>query len=169
MKYGYIHGENRFFFILPILDVFTRLVVNYHIGLRCLATDLVFTLKYALCKYNVEQECLIIRTDRGTQMTSNLFLEYVSDQGEEKLIHELIPPATPNKNAHIEAFNSILEIEFLQVFYFGTYGQAYGETVNFIDKYNHQRIHGSLGNKTPDEIYQLYCKGENTGVGEVNL
>ncbi|MCP3923183.1 MAG: hypothetical protein GY714_11425 [Desulfobacterales bacterium] len=27
-------------------------------------------------------------------------------------MHELIPPATPNKNAHIEAFYSILEIEF---------------------------------------------------------
>jgi hypothetical protein len=31
---------------------------------------------------------------------------------EEKLMHEFIPVRTPNKNAHIESFFSILELEF---------------------------------------------------------
>ena len=164
LKYGYIHGENRFFFILAILDVYSRLIVNYYVGLQCKGKDLVFTLEIGIERYKVDKEVLIIRSDNGSQMTSKVFMEYVEGYGEEKLIHELIPPATPNKNAHIEAFNSILEIEFLQVRYFNSYGQAYEETVDFIDIYNNERIHGSLNYMTPMEVCYLYHKG-----GELNL
>ncbi len=52
------------------------------------------------------------------------------------IIHKLIPPPTPNKNVHVEAFNSILEMELMQVRYFDSYSQAYEETVEFIHKYN---------------------------------
>jgi len=38
LKYGYIHGEERSYFILIIIDVFVRYVVNYHIGITELGT-----------------------------------------------------------------------------------------------------------------------------------
>ena len=78
LKYGYIHGANRFFFILAIIEVFTRFIVNYHIELRCTGKDLVITLKNAMRKYiSNESEILVIRSDNGTQMTSKAFMEYV--------------------------------------------------------------------------------------------
>lgn len=40
-KYGYATGENRFFFVMPILDVCDRSVVDFHIGLSCEAADAV--------------------------------------------------------------------------------------------------------------------------------
>jgi len=97
--------------------------VNYYIGLRCTCKDLVFTLNNAIKDYRVfNKDQLIIRSDNGSQMTSNVLIKNVDKFGKDQLLHELIPPATPNKNAHIEAFNSILEIEFLQPRYFMTYG-----------------------------------------------
>lgn len=33
VKYGYIASENRFFFIMPIIDVFDRCIIDYYIGL----------------------------------------------------------------------------------------------------------------------------------------
>lgn len=39
IKYGYIAGENRFFFIQTILDVYDRMVVDYHIGLSCTGAE----------------------------------------------------------------------------------------------------------------------------------
>lgn len=168
LKYGYIHGEDCFYFMLIIIDVFTRYVVNYHIGLRCTGRDLVLTLNRAINKYKVNTSQLIIRSDNGTQMTSNVFIDNIQNYKNE-VIHELIPPATPNKNAHIEAFNSILEIEFLQVMYFNTYGQAYTETVEFIHKYNTLRIHGSLKWKTPYEALDIYLKGGDLGIKPVKL
>ncbi len=169
LKYGYIHGENRFFFILPIMDIFTRLIVNYYIGLRCTGKDLVFAVNTALDAYKLDRGSLVIRSDNGTQMTSKSFMEYVGSFGSEKLIHELIPPATPNKNAHIEAFNSILEVEFLQVRYFMSYGQAYEETVDFVERYNNERIHGALNYITPQEAYISYYNGCSSNLKEVRV
>ncbi len=170
LKYGFIHGENRFFYILAIIDVFMRLIVNYYIGLRCTGKDLVFTLNNAIREYKIfNKDQLVIRSDNCSQMTSNIFIKNVNDIGEDQLIHELIPPATPNKNAHIEAFNSILEIEFLQPRYFMTYGQAYLETTEFMEFYNSSRIHGSLNNRTPIEIFESFKRGEELNISAIKV
>ncbi len=170
LKYGYIHGENRFFYMLAIIDVYMRLIVDYYVGLRCSGKDLVFTLNNALEKHKIMgREQLVIRSDNGSQMTSNVFINNIRKYDETQIIHELIPPATPNMNAHIEAFNSIFEIEFLQPRYFNTYAQAYKETTEFMDFYNTKRIHGSLKNRTPMEVLASFNNGENLGVAEVRL
>jgi putative transposase len=170
LKYGFIHGENKFFYILVIIDVYLRLVVNYYVGLRCSGKDLVFTLNNAIQKFGIlNKEQLIIRSDNGPQMTSNVFIDNIETYGEDQLLHELIPPATPNKNAHVEAFNSILEIEFLQPRYFMTYGQAYAETIEFMEFYNANRIHGSLKNRTPIEVFELFKIGEALNIPEIKL
>jgi len=73
LKYGYIAGENRFFFILSIIDVFDRSIVGYHIGLACEARDAAITLKNALLKrqlYEAEKKPAI-RSDNGPQFISN--------------------------------------------------------------------------------------------------
>lgn len=170
LKYGFIHGENRFFYILAIIDVYTRLIVNYYIGLRCTGKDLVFTLNNAIREYKrFHNDRLIIRSDNGSQMTSDVFVKNAESFGEDRLIHELIPPATPNKNAHVEAFNSILEIEFLQPRYFMTYGQAYQETTEFMEFYNTARLHGSLKYRTPMEVFESFKKGEVVDIPEIKV
>ena len=159
IKYGYIHGENRFFFVLAFLDIFHREVVDYHIGLSCKSGDLKLTLQNALIKKGIKADNnLIIRSDNGTQMTSFMFQEYISKLS--ILDHEFIPPATPNKNAHVESFFSILEREHLQIHYFKTYQEAYRETLEFIENYNTKRIHGSLSYKTPYEVAEAFKNGE---------
>jgi putative transposase len=170
LKYGFIHGENRFFYILVIIDVYMRLIVNYYVGLRCTGKDLVFTLNNAIKEYKVfNKDQLVIRSDNGSQMTSTVFIENANKFGEDELLHELIPPATPNKNAHVEAFNSILEIEFLQPRYFKTYGQAYLETTEFMEFYNTSRLHGSLKNRTPMEVFESFKKGEALNIPEIKV
>ncbi|MGR3317783.1 MAG: transposase [Candidatus Anammoxibacter sp.] len=168
LKYGYIHGEERFYFILIIIDVFLRYVVNYHIGLSCTGKDLVLSLNRAIEDHKPDGDQLVIRSDNGSQMTSKAFIENIKDY-ENEVIHELIPTATPNKNAHVEAFNSILEIEFLQVRYFNNYSQAYEETVEFIHKYNTERIHGSLKWQTPSEAREIYLGGGDLGIKKIRL
>ena len=64
---------------------------------------------------------LVIRSDNGTQMTSHQFRKYVEGLG---IHHEFTPFSCPEKNAHIEAFFSLYEIEFLQTRYFRTLREA---------------------------------------------
>lgn len=154
---------------MPIIDVYLRLIVAYHIGTTCKASDLNFTLNNAISKYCQYVNQLIIRTDNGSQMISNIFANNIKKHKGIDLIHERIPIATPNKNAHIESFNSILEVEFLQVMFFENYSQAYSETVNFITHYNNERIHGSLKYKTPSEVFELYKKGISIDIKDISL
>lgn len=145
LKYGYVEGERRFFFILAFIDVFFRRVVGVHVGLRCQAGNLRNTLARAILAEGITAENdLVIRSDNGPQMTSVELSRWLA-QLEEKLSHEFIPIRTPNKNAHIESFFSILELEFLSVTYFKSFKEAYERTHNFIRFYNQERLHGSIG------------------------
>lgn len=53
IKYGYIAGEDRFFYVLSIIDVYDRMVVDYHIGLNCEGSDAAITLQRALMRRNL--------------------------------------------------------------------------------------------------------------------
>lgn len=169
IKYGFIHGENRFFFLMAIIDVYLRYIVGFHIGLRCLGSDLVRTLKLAIHEMELgDLNSLVIRMDNGPQMTSNAMFNYASKNAN-KLIHELIPVQTPNKDAHIESFYSILETECFQVSVFNNYLEGYQVTYDFIQFYQTERIHGSLGNRTPAECLKLYREGGLTGIKNIRL
>ncbi|WP_081316983.1 integrase core domain-containing protein [Clostridium tyrobutyricum] len=53
IKYGYIQGEDKFFYMLNIIDIFDRIIVDYHMGFHCEAKDAAALLKYALMKRNL--------------------------------------------------------------------------------------------------------------------
>jgi putative transposase len=55
IKYGYIPGENRYFYVCGFIDVFTRQVIDFHIGLRCTAEDILATLRRALQVRSIER------------------------------------------------------------------------------------------------------------------
>jgi putative transposase len=149
LKYIWIHGESRWCFLLAFIDVYSKKVTGYYLGKSCKAGDLIFTLDQALRSEGIAKDhSLIIRSDNGPQMSSNRFHFYLK-RLEQKLTHEFIPPRTPNRNAFIEAFNSILEIEVLQVRYFRNFREVYETIVEFIEFYNTRRLHGSIKNLSP--------------------
>ena len=149
LKYGYIHGEQRHFFVLAMIDVFSKKVVGFFIGKSCRSGDLIFTLKQALQAESITVDHqLKIRSDNGPQMSSNQFHFYLAKL-EQKLSHEFIPPRTPDRNAYIESFFSILENELLKESYFETFKDAYKAVCEFIEFYNMRRLHGAIGYQSP--------------------
>jgi putative transposase len=149
LKYIWIHGENRWCFFLGFIDVYTKKITGWYVGKTCKAGDLVFTLNQAIKSEDINSDHpLTIRSDNGPQMSSNKFYFYLKNL-EKKLTHEFIPPRSPDKNAFIESFNSILETEVLKVQYFRNFEEVYASMVRFINFYNNRRIHGSIGNLSP--------------------
>jgi len=90
IKYGYIAGEDRFFYVLSIIDIYDRMVVDYHIGLSCEGSDAAITLQRALMHRNLyeKEDKPVIRTDNGPQFISHAF---ESRCEELKVEHERIP------------------------------------------------------------------------------
>ena len=160
IKYGYIHGEDKYFFFLGFIDVYSRKLLSYYTGTSCTGKDMAFTLDQALKNNNLlDENKLTIRSDHGTQMKSHAFRGYVESQ-ELNLEHEFIPPSTPNKNAHIESFNSIFETEFLQVSFFKSMRDVYTKVGRFVNHYNSYRVHSSLKYHCPNVAEKKILQGK---------
>ncbi|MCQ6564123.1 IS3 family transposase [Paenibacillus mendelii] len=159
IKYGYIAGERRHFYLASIIDVFDRAIVAYHRGKACSTSDILKVVQKAILKRNIHEQAhkLVIRTDNGPQFISKAFYAYCEQADVE---HERIPNKTPNKNAYIESFHSILEKECYLRNCFERYEEAFAEVDRFIRYYNNDRIHGSLKDWPPKEYLRLVTSGE---------
>ena len=153
IKYGYIAGEKRFFYLMAIIDVYDRVIVDYHIGLSCEGIHAAHILERALWKRKLtnSQTRPVIRTDNGPQFISHAFEEACKKLSIE---HERIPPKTPNLNAHIESFHSILEKNCYAINEFTSYTEAYQVVTEFIDFYVNRYLHGSLNDMPPAEFHK---------------
>ncbi|WP_324603688.1 IS3 family transposase [Paenibacillus curdlanolyticus] len=157
IKYGYVAGQRRHFYLASIIDVFDRAIVAYHRGKACSKDDIILTLQKALLKRSEHGPISpVIRTDNGPQFTSHAFHAFCETAGIE---HERIPNQTPNKNAYIESFHSILERECYQRNCFENYEEAFKEVDRYLHYYNWDRIHGSLNDWPPSEYLRLVMQG----------
>lgn len=162
IKYGYVTSSRRFFYVASAIDVFDRTIVGHYRGLTCEANQITKMLQKAFLKrviyqHQDTQQTLIIRTDNGPQFISKHFEEFLSDQ---KVEHERIPPKSPNLNAYIESFHSVLERECFAPNEFVTFQQAFDTVDEYIKFYNERRYHGSLKDDTPKEYYQKWLQGQ---------
>ncbi|SMC07979.1 Transposase InsO and inactivated derivatives [Sulfobacillus thermosulfidooxidans DSM 9293] len=159
ITYVYIAGEDRFLYLQAIIDVCDRMIIAYHMGLHCQATDVVRTLKHAVMQRQSEwQTPPVLRTDNGPQFIAEAFETACAAYG---LEHERIPVATPNKNAFIESWHAQLERECLTQ-EFATYGEAYAAITRWIAFYNQDRLHGSLEFWSPATMRQRVAGGQAT-------
>ena len=153
LKYGYITGTDEFFFQLSLIDVFDKNVISYHLGQSCKAVDACRILKDALAKRKLTKgmDLPVIRTDNGPQFVSKLFGDTCKSLG---LKHQRIPVKTPNMNAHIESFYSILGRDCYNINEFMSYIQVFKVVSEYMNYYNNRFRHGSLGDISPADYYQ---------------
>lgn len=153
LKYGYIHGTKQFFFQISVIDAFDKTVIDSHIGLTAKARDAIRVVKNAVRKRNIKKtDQLVLRSDNGPQFRAEAFSKAMDKLG---IIHEKIPIKTPNMNAYIESFHSILEDECYSRYEFNTFAEAYEAISEYLDYYNNRRRHGSLNYMTPAAFYRL--------------
>lgn len=147
IKYGYVAGRDRFFFVFSIMDVFDRVIVAYYRGDVCEAKHTCQALGRAIESRLQSGDAMpVIRTDNGPQFVSALFGDTCESW---EMYHERIPPKTPNMNAYIESFHSLMERDLMSKETFETMEDAYAAIDRYMDFYNNRRMHGSLKRKAP--------------------
>ena len=88
----------------------------------------------------------MIVSDNGTELTSNAVLAWCGDVGIEWYY---IAPGRPTQNRFVESFNGRMRDELLNETLFFTIGQARTILARWVDDYNTERPHSSLGYATP--------------------
>ncbi len=153
LKYGYLHQKQSFFYQISIIDIFDRTIVESHLGLSAKALDAARIVTIAAQKRHIKPGQLTIRSDNGPQFRAKKFVETLYQLG---ITHERIPVNSPNLNAYIEAFHSILEDECYSRNEFEHFQEAYESVTAYVDYYNHRRRHGSLGCIAPMTYYHKH-------------
>ena len=83
-----------------------------------------------------------LRLDNGSELTSIAFTEWCERQ---KIELHFIQPGKPDQNAFIERFNKTYRQEVLDAYLFDSLEQVRQITETWLQEYNHERPHDSLG------------------------
>lgn len=147
----YLHVEGwGWFYLISILDDFSRKILAWKLQTSMTGEDFTEVLEMAcelagLNKNNMPN----LVSDRGPALVSEVLAEYLAEKG---IYHILASPYHPQTNGKIERYHKSLKSEVkLQVY--GTPSALEEEIDKFINKYNQNRYHESLGNVTPDDVY----------------
>ena len=91
-------------------------------------------------------ENVVIRSDNGSQFIAQDVREYLGLIGVDQ---EFTHVATPEENAHIEAYHGTLKRDIFDRFEYRNFGEIEAILKRYVEFYNHIRLHGLLGKITP--------------------
>jgi transposase InsO family protein len=149
IKYIWVQGEQRNYYLLSIEDVYSRKILSWIFKRSIRKKDIVDMLKRLHHKQNIKG--VIIRNDNGPQFIAHVvrnFLRTVEVQ------QEFTHPGTPEENSYIEAFHSILQKLLCDKTEFSSYYDAKLALERFMKFYNEERWHRSIGFVTPEAKWQ---------------
>lgn len=156
IKYVYIHGEGRNAYLLSLLDVFTRRILRYVFKTSIKQQDVVRMLGAMLDTYPAEG--ITLRNDNGSQFIAASVRAFLKERG---VFQEFSHVSTPEDNAYIEAFHSLLEREVIARYEFDSFYHAERTLSNYYRFYNEKRLHSALNYKTPMQIWNQFFKEQN--------
>lgn len=87
-----------------------------------------------------------LRVDNGPEFAGSVMAAWADSHGVEL---EFIQPGKPTQNSYIERFNRTYREEVLDLYVFNSLSEVRQVTEDFINEYNEERPHESLGNLTP--------------------
>jgi putative transposase len=108
IKYVRVHGKGRNAMVVNFVDLFHREWLPFHVGWTIRKGDLVRMLGdiFGDVPLAATGLHLVIRTDNGSQFIA---IDVATWMGQMGISHEFIHPATPEENAHVESFHSVMQ------------------------------------------------------------
>jgi transposase InsO family protein len=144
IKYVWVQGDNRWYYQLAIMDVFSRMIIAWIFQSSVKQTDVIAMMRHLDLKYGLKG--VIIRNDNGSQFIAHKVRQALQDlEAKQEFTHV----ATPEENAYIESFHSIQQRELMDRFTFNSFYEAKEHIRKYMRWYNNKRRHGALGNSTP--------------------
>ena len=136
-----------YMYLVAIIDLYSRFVVNWSLSNTMLASWCVDCFNEAIQEYGIPE---IFNTDQGSQFTSNQFSQAVIDSGA-KLSMDGKGRATDN--AFIENLWKMLKYEDIYLKAYEDGLSLYKGIAQYFYDWNFNRRHSSIKNKYPAELF----------------
>jgi putative transposase len=152
-------GDDGWGHLVAVIDCCDRELVGYEFALRGRARE---------AERAIEQACInrfgtlrpvgptpVVRSDNGLVFQSERFRRACRDY---RLTQEFITPYTPEQNGLVERFFRSLKEECVWQHSFRNFDEARKAVTKWIDWYNQERPHQSLGYQSPAEFRARYAE-----------
>ena len=148
----YIRMNGGFMYLAAIIDWHSKAILSYKLSNSIDSSLVTDVLSDALGKYPAPQ---IFNSDQGSQYTSHEHIQLlesnnikISMNGKGRTIDNII----------IERFFRTLKYNYIFINDFGTVKELKDGISNYMDKYNNQRFHSSIGYRKPMNVYLNYLQ-----------
>jgi len=144
-------------FLVLVTDCYTRRIVGWTLERRSRACEWISALRMALELQGLttKEACrqLVVRSDNGSQPCSKKFVEYLGKMG---VRGEYTGYNAPDDNAYVERVIRTVKEEEIWPNVYETLSEARACLEAYMNYYNQERIHSSLGYRTPNEVAAAY-------------
>lgn len=150
----YLYCLDRFYYIVMIMDVYSRRILGYSIADNMRAENTLAALKMALSLRGISNynHRLIHHSDKGSQYVSDIYTDTLRDYGIEISMCDEV-----YENTHIERLNDTIKNQYLNRRNIANEHQLKGEITKTMETYNTKRPHQSLNDRTPI-AFEAYLK-----------
>jgi len=151
IKYIWVAGEKRNYYLLTILDVYSRMAIEQILQSSIKKIDVINLFRRINQRFSIKG--VTVRNDNGSQFIANDVKRFlVSSEAKQEFTHI----ATPQENSYIEAFHSIVQTEVVDRFDFLSYYEAKHTFRKHLQWYNNERKHGQIGRITPQQKWNTH-------------
>jgi transposase InsO family protein len=146
MDVSYLNIAGTFYYLLSILDGYSRYIVHWEIRESMTEADVEIILQRARERFPEAKPKII--TDNGPQFVARDFKEFIRVSG---MCHVKTRPFYPQSNGKIERWHQSLKSECIRPMTPLSLEDAKRIVTQFVDYYNHARLHSAIGFVAPDD------------------
>ncbi len=157
----YYDVNNKFYYVVFIIDVYTKIIVGYKVSDNMRATANVDAMKMALLNYKAP---LIHHSDRGSQYIYNEYINLLQNNN-----CKISMCKSSQDNAYAERINRTIKEEYLDYWKPTDFKQLKSYTKRAVDHYNNKRIHNRLDRMKPTDFIQNWKKQKKKDRKVVNI
>ncbi|MCQ9628523.1 IS3 family transposase [Cetobacterium somerae] len=145
----YLKTPTGFMYLTAIIDVYSRKILTWELSNSMSKDFCINCYKEAVKTYGSPE---ILNTDQGSQYTSNEFIETVLSSG---ALLSMDGKGRCLDNVWIERFWRTIKYDYLYLYEHKTTLELYKGIQSYLNFYNSERGHSSLGYSTPNEAFEL--------------
>jgi len=153
MDITYIPVQGGFLYLVAVIDLYSRYVLNWSLSNTMTAAWCKETLADAVNKHGSPE---IVNTDQGSQFTSDEFTRFVLEDMEVRI--SMDGKGRAIDNIFIERLWRSVKYEHVYLFPASDGLECYGGLKEYFEYYNNTRRHQSLDDETPARVYQQNSK-----------
>lgn len=147
-------------YVAFVIDVFARKIVGWRVSTSMTTSFVLDALNQAICQRMPSQANeLVHHSDRGTQYLSVRYSERLIEAGIDASVGSV---GDSYDNALAESVIGLFKTEVIE--FLGTWKTASKvewETLNWVNWYNNERLHGAIGHRPPQEVEDAFYANLN--------